>query len=389
MDFLLQATELKGTIVSWRRTIHKNPEKGDFLPKTSTLVEDTLEKLGIEHCRITQSGIAAWLGKGEKTVLVRADMDALPGNENSGLPFAATNGCVHACGHDIHTASLLGAAAMLKRVESSLKGRVVFMFQPGEETMTGAADMVKNGILERFHPNLAIAMHVNVGEVPSGEIWIKKGAFNAGSDIFEVTVNGKGGHGAFPHNAVNPIYAMTRMITAFTEISRYEVSALEPNILTVCAVEGGNAGNVIPKSCTFRGSLRTFSTDVRDYIVGRLSETVSDIAYAHRCTAEFKVSASTPPLVNPPEIAEWAKTRLAKLIGEERVKTPFLQSMGSEDFSQIASRVPSCYISVGISRVPGCTVPLHNENIVFDEKYIHLGAAAFAQLAYSYLNEDN
>lgn len=385
-NFLEQSIELQDQILSWRHQIHKSPEIGDHLPQTAAFVEKTLDELDIPHCRITESGIAAWIGKGEKTILIRADMDALPGNESSGLPFASTNGAVHSCGHDIHTASLLGAAALLKRIEPSLNGRVVLMFQPGEETMTGALDMVQNGLLDRFKPQLALAMHVNVGEVPNGEIWVKQGAFNASSDIFEVTVNGKSGHGAYPQNAVNPIYAAIQIINAFTEISRYEVAALEPNVLTVCAIESGNAGNVIPRSCKFRGSLRTFSVAVRNKIVERLAEVLADIAHAHRCSAELKILGSTPPLANPLEITRWAKSELVKLIGEDRVKTPALQSMGSEDYAQIAARVPSCYLSVGISRAEGCTVALHNENIVFDEKYVYLGAAAFAQLAYGYLN---
>lgn len=388
IDFLQEALAMREQTVAWRRHIHANAELGEHLPKTSAYVEEVLDSLAVPHERLTECGIAAWVGREEDgpTVLIRADMDALPGNETSGLPFACHDGTVHACGHDIHTASLLSAAAMLKRHESELKGRVVFMFQPAEETMTGALNLVKAGILEKFRPSLALGMHVNVSEVPGGQIFVKSGAFNASSDVYEVRIAGKGGHGAYPQNAVNPISAMLPMINAFTDISRNEVAALEPNVLTVCAIEAGKAGNVIPEKAVFRGSLRTFSISVRDRIVARMRETAETIARAYRCEAELILLGGTPPLANPPETARWAAGLLENMLGAGKIQTPVLRSMGSEDFAQISTRVPdSCYLSVGMPRIPGCDVGLHNPAIVFTEENIPLGGAAFATLAFGYL----
>ena len=385
-DFVSQAEALQSEIVAWRRHIHENAEIGNVLPNTAAYVGSVLKSLNIPFCHITKSGIAATIGHGERTILLRADMDALPGREGSGLPFASTNGAVHSCGHDIHTAMLLGTAKLLKQIEDQLAGRVVLMFQPGEECMTGALDMIEHGLLDRFSPQLALAMHVNVGDVPPGSVWIKQGTFNAASDIFEVKVSGKGGHGAHPQNAINPISAMLPIMTAFEEISRYEIAPLQPNVLTVCAIEAGSAGNVIPQSGVFRGTLRTLDEKARETILRRLEETSGEIARAYRCTSEFRLLSGTPVLENRKDISDWAEAKLVELLGRERVKTPVIPSMGSEDFSQIASRVPSCYMSIGIPRAPGCTVPLHNENIVFEETNLFLGTAVFAHLAYSFTN---
>lgn len=385
-DYLKEALLLENQIVSWRRNIHQNAEAGCELPKTAAYVENILDSLGIPHRRFFGTGIAAWIGEGERTVLLRADMDALPGDEASGLSFACSTGAVHACGHDIHTSMLLGAAKLLKTHCGELQGRVVMMFQPGEECLSGALGMVRDGLLDYFQPQLALAMHVNVEDVPSGQVWIKQGVFNAASDVFEVTVVGRRGHGAHPQNAVNPIYTALHIITAFTEISRYEVAPMQPNILTVCAIEAGDVGNVIPDRCVFRGSLRTLNESVRSQVLKRLKESAESIACAQRCEVEFSVLGDTPCAENRTDVSSWVKEQLIALLGESRVQTPAMASMGSEDFAQISTRVPACYMSIGIPRVAGCTVPLHNSSIVFDENNFYLGSAVFAHLAESYVN---
>lgn len=386
-NFLSDAMQLQKRMVSWRRKLHQNAEIGTVLPKTAAFVESVLDEIGIEHCRLTDSGIVAWIGQGNRCILLRADMDALPGTERSGLPFACNTGAVHACGHDIHTSMLLGAAALLHEHCCELPGRVVFMFQPGEECMQGAKEMVEAGILDRFQPQCALAMHVNVNDAPDGHVWIKQNTFNASSDSFEVLVEGKCGHGAHPHNAVNPIYAAIQIIQAFTDATRFEVSPMTPNILTVCAVQAGDAANVIPESCLFRGSLRVLDADVRNQLLERLPSIAAQVGQSYRCSASFRLLASTPPAANDPFLSEWARQRLENLLGPERVKSPVMPSMGSEDFSQISSRIPSCYMSIGIHRAAGCTAPLHNEHIVFDEKNVYLGAAVFAALASDYLSD--
>ncbi len=384
-NYLKEAKALEGQIVAWRRVIHRNAEIGCNLPMTAAYVERALDEMGVEHCRLFGCGVVAWIGEGSRTILLRADMDALPGNEASGLDFACRTGAIHACGHDIHTSMLLGAARLLQAHRDTLRGRIVLMFQPGEENLRGALGMVQDGLLERFKPQLALAMHVNV-DVPGGQVWIKQGTFNAAADIFEVTVTGRCGHGAHPQNAINPIYAAIRIISAFTEISRYEIAPIQPNILCVCAIEAGDAGNVIPESCRFRGSLRTLDSHVREQIIGRLRQTAELIACAQRCTAAFSLLGSTPCASNHPDVSAWVRDNLTEMLGADHVQTPVMASMGSEDFSQISSRVPACYMSIGMPRMNGCTVPLHNAAIAFQEQYFYLGSAVFAQLAASYVN---
>ena len=385
-DFLKEALQLEEQVVAWRRHIHQNAEIGCELPKTATYVESVLDSLEIQHRRFFGCGVAAWIGEGERSVMLRAVMDALPGNETSGLPYACSTGAVHACGHDIHTSMLLGAAKLLQAHRNELHGRVVLMFQPGEECLSGALGMVQDGLLDCFRPQLALAMHVNVADVPRGQVWIKQGVFNAASDIFEVMVTGRRGHGAHPQNAVNPIYAALHLIAAFTEISRYEVAPMQPNILTVCAIEAGDVGNVIPDRCVFRGSLRTLDEGSRNRVLERLRETTDLIARAQRCTSEFTVLGGTPCAENRPDVSAWVRESLVALLGKERIRTPVMTSMGSEDFSQISSRIPACYMSIGIPRAANCTVPLHNTSIVFEEENFYLGSAVFAHLAESYVN---
>ena len=387
MDILSEARALQDTLTAWRRTLHKNAEVGTDLPKTAAFVESVLTDLSVAHCRLTENGIVGWMGQGSRTILLRADMDALPGTERSGLAFACRTGAVHACGHDMHTAMLLGAASLLQKRCRELPGRVVLMFQPGEECMTGAKAMVDAGLLERFSPDCALAMHVNVQDVPDGQVWIKQGAFMAASDSFEIEVTGKRGHGAHPHTAVNPIYAAVQIIQALTDMTRYEISPITPAILTVCAVQAGDAANVIPETCLFRGTVRTLDVGVRDRILERAADVAQQVAKAYRCAARFCLLASTPATVNDAGFSAWARRRLEELLGLERVQAPSMSSMGSEDFSQISSRIPSCYMSIGIPRAPGCQAPLHSEHIVFDEKNLYLGAAVFASLALDYLND--
>lgn len=384
-DYLKKAKAIEKQIVAWRRVLHRNAEIGCDLPRTAAFVESVLEVMGIEHCRLFGCGVVAWIGEGSRTILLRADMDALPGNETSGLEFASETGAVHACGHDIHTSMLLGAAKLLQTHRGALHGRAVLMFQPGEENLCGALGMLQDGLLERFRPQIALAMHVNV-DIPGGQVWIKQGTFNAAADIFEVTVTGRCGHGAHPQNAINPIYAAIRIISAFTEVSRYEIAPTQPSILSVCAIEAGDTGNVIPEICRFRGSLRTLDRHIREQTLDRLRQTAELIARAQRCEAAFSLIGSTPCASNHPEISAWARDELTKLLGTEHVCTPVMASMGSEDFSQISSRIPSCYMSIGMPRMAGCTVPLHNAAIAFQERYFHIGSAAFAHLAASYIN---
>ena len=381
-----EAYKLEPEIIKWRRWIHQHAEVEMELPKTSGYVESILDEIKIPHDRWAGSGVVGTIGQGERVILLRADMDALPQSELSDLPYASKTVAMHACGHDMHTAMLLGAAKLLKKKEGHLCGKVVLMFQPGEECMLGAKAMIDEGLLSEYKPECAFAMHVNVGNVPAGEIWIKQSTFMAASDNLKVVVKGKNGHGAHPHNAVNPIYAAIRIIDAFTDISRYETSPMIPNILTVCNVESGKAANVIPDCCTFRGTLRTLDKGVRQRILKRLEDAAKSIALAYGCKAEITIIASVPCTTNDARVSSWAEERLVQLLGKEHVSSPIMPSMGSEDFAYISQLIPSCYMSIGTGRKENGRYPLHNMNIIFDEGQMYLGAAAFAALAIDYFD---
>lgn len=381
-----EAYKLEPEIIKWRRWIHQHAEVGMELPDTASYVEAVLDEIQIPHTRWAGSGVVGIIGQGERSVLLRADMDALPEFELSDLPYASKTQAMHACGHDMHIAMLLGAAKLLKKREGQLCGRTVLMFQPGEECMLGAKAMIDEGLISKYKPECAFTMHVNVADVPAGDIWIKQSTFMAASDNLKIAVKGRGGHGAHPHNAVNPIYAAIRIIDAFTDISRYETSTMIPNILTICNIESGKAANVIPDFCTFKGTLRTLDKGVRERILKRLEDAAEGIAAAYNCTADFSIISSVPCTTNNAKVSSWAEERLIRLLGRAHVNSPIMPSMGSEDFAYISELVPSCYMSIGTERKENGRYPLHNNNIIFDEGQMHLGSAAFATLVIDYFN---
>ncbi len=383
-----EAYKLEPEIIRWRRWIHQHAEVGMELPDTAGYIEAVLDEIQIPHTRWAGSGVVGTIGQGERFVLLRADMDALPEFELSDLSYASKAQAMHACGHDMHIAMLLGAAKLIKKREDQLCGGVVLMFQPGEECMLGAKAMIDEGLISKYKPECAFAMHVNVEDVPVGDIWIKQSTFMAASDNIKIDVKGKGGHGAHPHNARNPIYAAIRIIDAFTDISRYETSTMIPNILTICNIESGKAANVIPDCCTFKGTLRTLDKGVRERILKRLTAATEGIAAAYNCMADFSIISSVPCTTNNAKLSFWAEERLIKLLGREHVNSTIMPSMGSEDFAYISKLVPSCYMSIGTERKENGRYPLHNKNIIFDEGQMHLGAAAFAALIIDYFNEN-
>ena len=389
-----EAKEMNEQLLAWRRQIHHHPELGCRLPQTTALVKKALDGLGISWEEIGPCAIVGVIGKKEgKKILLRADMDALPMGEETGLPFASEcDGVMHSCGHDCHTSMLLTAAALLKKHEEELQGQVILMFQPDEEGTdgTGARMMVENGLLDKYKPDVAVMAHMASDIVKTNQIMLKSGPCSASSDRFVVHLHGKGGHGARPHQSINPITCAIKIAEAFGDIGRYEVDVQEPTALSICTFHSGTASNIIPEDCEFTGTLRTFNDEARQFTLDRMQQVAQSIADAYRCQLTFDRPRGIPPLINDPEFSQQLHTWLQETIGQEGVDIPpmsYTKSMGSEDFSFISSRVPSCSFSVGSTSHQEQVYPLHHPKIIFDEDGLAAGAAAYAQAAYSYLTK--
>ena len=392
MSLLQEAQAMEQEIIGWRRYFHENPELGLELPKTAAKVQEELKKMGVRFRPCGQSGVLGYIGKeGGKSILLRGDMDALPLTEDTGLPYASQcPGKMHACGHDTHAAMLLGAAKLLKAHEEELQGLVILMFQPGEETLSGARSMIEDGCLENPKPDHAVAIHIAGEPYQTGQVKLSRGTIAASSDNYRIILHGKGGHGARPHQSINPITCAIKIAEAFGDIGRYEVDVQEPTALSICTFHSGTASNIIPEDCEFTGTLRTFNDEARQFTLDRMQQVAQSIADAYRCQLTFDRPRGVPPLINDPEFSQQLHTWLQETIGQEGVDIPPMshtKSMGSEDFSFISSRVPSCSFSVGSTSHQEQVYPLHHPKIIFDEDGLAAGAAAYAQAAYSYLTK--
>ena len=389
-----EAKEMNQQLLAWRRQIHQHPELGCRLPQTTALVKKALDDMGISWEEIGPCAIVGVIGKKEgKKILLRANTRSSVMGEETGLPFASEcDGVMHSCGHDCHTSMLLTAAALLKKHEEELQGQVILMFQPDEEGTdgTGARMMVENGLLDKYKPDVAVMAHMASDIVKTNQIMLKSGPCSASSDRFVVHLHGKGGHGARPHQSINPITCAIKIAEAFGDIGRYEVDVQEPTALSICTFHSGTASNIIPEDCEFTGTLRTFNDEARQFTLDRMQQVAQSIADAYRCQLTFDRPRGVPPLINDPEFSQQLHTWLQETIGQEGVDIPPMshtKSMGSEDFSFISSRVPSCSFSVGSTSHQEQVYPLHHPKIIFDEDGLAAGAAAYAQAAYSYLTK--
>lgn len=385
MELLERAMELREETVSHRRYLHANAEVGLEMPKAVAYVMKTLTEAGLtpEKCG---RGVTAGLGSGGKTLLLRADMDALPMGEESGEPFACPTGTeAHACGHDFHAAMLLTAAKMLKENEAALKGTVRFMFQPAEETFEGAKDMMAHGILEGV--DAALAFHVGPGKIAPGLFMYNAGGVMMSSvDGFKITVHGKGAHGAYPHKSVDPINIAVHIYLALEALIAREADPGKSCVLTVGNFAAGSAANIIPDSAVLQGTIRTDDKTCRGLLVRRMKETAVGIAGVYGGTAEIEMLSQVPPLVCDKELTEAMAGFLQELPG----LTPFpgAAASASEDFASIAERVPSTfmYLSAGFPDERG-EAPAHNPKVLFNEDVCAIGPACLAHCALRWLSE--
>jgi hippurate hydrolase len=373
-------------IVSLRREIHREPELGFETKMTAEKVLDALEGLPLEvETGIAENGIVATLkGEGDgPTVALRADMDALPIQEETDLPFASENdGKMHACGHDGHTSMLVGAVRALSQdhLRERLNGSVKFIFQPAEEGGGGGRVMVEEGVAEGV--SSIFALHLWPG-LPFGKAATKAGPIMAAADAFEMRVKGKGGHGAMPHLTTDAVAIAAQIVTALQTVVSREVNPVEPAVLTVGEIEAGLAFNIIPETARLGGTVRTLDADLRERIPERMEELARGIAGGMRGDAELDYHFSYPVTRNDADAAEFALGVIGELFGEENVVELTDSSMGAEDFAFFLEHVPGAFIWLGVGDVSG----LHTPKFAFDEEILPQGSALLAALALKSLSE--
>lgn len=388
IDFFARSMELKEEAIAIRRHLHQCPEIGFDLPKTTEFIKEKLTEYGCSYREICKCGIIADIGdpKG-KTILIRADIDALPSREESGEPFAAVNGNSHSCGHDFHCTSLLICAKLLKEVESELKGCVRLCFQPDEEAINGAIEMINKGVLENPHVDAAISMHTKM-QFPTGKFNVGKGNYLCSSDIFRIEITGVASHGSAPETGVDPINIASKIIAAVQTIQTREINTLDPNVITFGSIHAGTAPNVIPEKVELTGTIRCFTAASRPIIKARFVELIKQIAAVYRAKAVVDFTSQTPITYNDEALCDDICRYLKEMVGEEGVSTYASGVKGSDDFAYFSEKVPSVMYHVGMGLAEdGYIYSLHNPHVRFDENALPYSCAAFAQITYRWVNE--
>ena len=393
-DIIKEFKKIENELIKDRRYLHKNAEVGFDLPKTTAYIKKTLQAIGCEVLECGRSGIYTVIGdrNASSCVLLRADTDALPIIEESVEEFASSKN-MHACGHDMHTAMLLGAARILKQHENELSIPVKLLFQPAEETLSGAKNMIDNGILEKPNVTAAFMLHVTVNSpLSTGSLVVSSAGVSAPSaDYFEIEISGKGCHGAMPNMGVDPITAAAHIITALDTIKTRELSLYDVSALTIGSVVAGTAHNIIPDKAFIKGTLRAFDEDVRDIMKDAIVRISERTAEALRSLAKVSFPVGCPSLKNDGALSQKAIEILSREIGDKFVYTSEKvakisgldqRSSGSEDFAYYSQQVPSVMIGISAgSNDEGYTIPLHHPKVRLNENALAYGSAALVALA--------
>lgn len=388
MNYYERALELKNETIENRRYFHTNAEVGLNMPKAKAYVMQKLTEYGLEP-KECGHGVMAELGKGGKTILLRADMDALPMPELSGEEFACPTGTeAHACGHDFHAAMLLTAAKMMKENESELEGTVRFMFQPAEETFEGSKDMIENGILEGV--DAALAYHVSPGKMPVGLfMYNNTGTMMFSVNGFKITIHGKGGHGAYPQLSIDPINIGVHIHLALQELISREANPEKSCVLTIGQFQAGNAANIIPETAVLQGTLRTNDPAEREKLVARLKEVVVKVAEVYGGSAEIEMISDVPPLICDPKFTTEIIGYMKELNIPGMMEYPGVTASASEDFAVVAEKVPSAfmYLSAGYLDERGA-YSAHNPKARFNEDVCPMGSSCLAHCAQQWLKNN-
>ncbi|MDP9333492.1 MAG: M20 family metallopeptidase [Actinomycetota bacterium] len=390
-ELLEDAERLLPELVEIRRRIHRAPELGLVLPKTQATVLDAIDGLGLDvrTGESVSSVVADLEGADGPVVLLRGDMDALPMPEDTGLDFASDiDGSMHACGHDAHTAMLIGAARLLHARRADLPGTVRFMFQPGEEGHHGARYMIDEGVLDGDAPvAAAFALHVSPN-LPSGTIWTRGGPLMASADVLEIKVTGKGGHASSPYLANDPMPIAAEIVQALQVMATRRINTFDPVVVTITKIRAGTADNVIPETVDMLGTLRAVSEQSRAVAIDAMGQLVEGIAGAHGMRAELTVHKGYPVTVNDDDSASFALRVASDLLGPEGAGRMPAPVMGAEDFSYVLQRRPGAMSFLGAcppGEHPARAHACHSNRMMLDEAAMTVGVAMYAAMAIEYL----
>ncbi len=387
-DLQTAAREMKAQLVAWRRDLHMYPELGYEEERTAGIVAAHLERLGYRVQRgVAKTGVIGLLEGASPgpVVMLRFDMDALPVDEETGAEYASrVPGKMHACGHDAHVAIGMGVAQLLAARRAEMAGALKLIFQPAEEGGRGGELMVEEGALENPRPDVFIACHVWV-EKPVGVIDVTPGPVMAGAEKWRCLIRGKGGHGAMPHHAVDPIVAAAHVVTALQTVVSRNISPLDTAVVSVGSIHGGDAFNVIPPQVEMSGSIRTFALAARQTVLERVPEIIRGVAAACGAEAEVEITPLTPAVINDAAVVEVVQRAVCAVLGEEGLSVGE-RTMGSEDAAFFMREIPGCYFFVGAANAErGITAYHHNPHFDIDEDALPLAVAVLAHAAVSYL----
>ncbi|WP_167193759.1 M20 metallopeptidase family protein [Brevibacterium pigmentatum] len=389
-DFPADAAEILSELQTIRRDLHANPEVGTDLPRTQQAVLDAIDGLDLEITKgVAQSSVVAVLrgGKLGPTVLLRGDMDALPVNEETDYPFASTNGAMHACGHDLHTSGLIGAARLLAAHRDELPGSVIFMFQPNEEGDGGAKNMIDEGMLEAAGERRVAAYAIHVKPGTGGVFTTRPGPLMAGFISLEITMRGAGGHSSQPQFARDPVAPLTELAVALNTMTSRRFDVFDPVVMPVTQLRGSDANNVIPDTASLGACIRYLSPERVEQLRTEVTRIADGIASAHGCRAEITFEPGFPVTTNDTEEAAWTAQQLTSVYGTDRYEEMPNPEMGSEDFSFVINEVPGAYVYLattpdGVDPEPEDN---HSPRVKFDDKWLGDFAAALAHLAFARL----
>jgi amidohydrolase len=375
IDYQAEVAALAGELVATRRDLHRHPELGFQEVRTAGIVARRLNELGIEaQSGVGKTGVVGVLdgARPGPVVMLRADMDALPVTEANDVEYASqTAGVMHACGHDGHTAMLLGLARLLAAHRTELAGTIKFVFQPAEEGMGGAEAMIRDGVLDGPHPDVALGMHL-WNPLPVGQVGVVAGPEMAAAEILRITLSGRGGHGASPHETADPVVGAAQVITALQSIVARNVSPLEPAVISITSVHGGTAFNIIPADVELTGTIRTFQPRVREMVLARVRQVIASVAEGMGLQAAVEIQALTPAVINDPQVTTAVRAAAADVLGADNVLAA--QTLGSEDMACFLNAVPGCFFFVGSANpARDLHYPHHSERFDFDERALSIG----------------
>ena len=388
-EILTEAQDLLDDTIQLRRRIHRHPEIGLALPRTQATVLEALDGLGltVETGGRTTSVVARLTGtRRGPTILLRADMDALPLREETGLPFASeVEGAMHACGHDAHVAMLVGAARLLARRRATLGGAVLFMFQPGEEGYHGARVMLEEGLLDGAAPPTgAFALHVTHRHA-AGVIATRPGPTMASGDTIQIVVRGRGGHASAPHDCLDPVPVACEIVQAFQTLVTRRVNVFDPAVLTIARIEAGTTRNVIPETASLLGTVRTVSEATRERVLEGVRRVAEGVAAAHGAEVGIELIRGYPVTVNDADFAGFVLDTAGALLGPERAHAMSHPVMGSEDFSYVLQRVPGAMANLGTRPENGPVFPNHSNRMLVNESALATGIAMHVAVALRFL----